>query len=56
MRVVQIDPGRGLALCDDGQGSRATVEIDLVRPLLEGDSVLVHAGVALVRLVPGAAT
>lgn len=46
MRVVQIDEGRGLALCEDAAGTRHTVEIGLVdaRP---GDAVLVHAAVAL---------
>lgn len=55
MRVVRIDSQRGLALCDDGEGSRSSVEIELVKPLAEGDSVLVHAGVALARLAPGEA-
>jgi hydrogenase maturation factor len=54
MRVVRIDSRRGLALCEDGEGSRS-VEIELVKPLAEGDSVLVHAGVALARLTPGEA-
>jgi hydrogenase maturation factor len=53
MRVVRIDLRRGLALCDDGEGFRSSVEIELVKPLSEGDSVLVHAGVALARLAPG---
>jgi hydrogenase maturation factor len=52
MRVLCIDSRRGLALCDDDAGCRRTVEIELVRPLAEGDAVLVHAGVALARLAP----
>jgi hydrogenase maturation factor len=52
MRVLRVDSRRGLALCDDGEGSRRSVEIELVKPLAEGDSVLVHAGVALVRMAP----
>jgi hydrogenase maturation factor len=55
MRVVRIDRRRALALCDDAAGSRSSVEIELVMPLAQGDSVLVHAGVALVRLAPGEA-
>jgi hydrogenase maturation factor len=55
MRVVRIDSLRELALCEDGEGSRSSVEIELVKPLAEGDSVLVHAGVALARLAPGEA-
>jgi hydrogenase maturation factor len=53
MRVVRIDARRELALCEDGEGSQSSVEIELVKPLGEGDSVLVHAGVALARLAPG---
>jgi hydrogenase maturation factor len=50
MRVVRIDSRRGLALCDDGEGSRSSVEIGLVDAVAAGDTVLVHAGVALTRL------
>jgi hydrogenase maturation factor len=46
MRVVEVDEGRGLALCETAEGERSTVEIALVeaRP---GDEVLVHAGTAI---------
>jgi len=50
MRVLRVDDRRGLALCSDDQGVRRTVEVELVAPVGEGDDVLVHAGVALVRL------
>jgi hydrogenase maturation factor len=50
MSVMAIDDERGLALCADEDGARHTVEIALVAPLALGDAVLVHAGVALVRL------
>ena len=50
MRVLRIDAERGLALCVDEEGDRSTVEIALVDPVVPGDSVLVHAGVALVTL------
>jgi hydrogenase maturation factor len=50
MTVVQVDAGRGLALCEDEDGSRATVETELVEPVGEGDRLLVHAGTALVAL------
>jgi hydrogenase maturation factor len=50
MRVVRIDLTSGLAVCDDGTGSRRTVEIGLVEPVEAGDSVLVHADVALANL------
>lgn len=50
MRVLRIDAERGLALCVDDDGDKSTVEIALVEPVAPGDSVLVHAGVALVTL------
>jgi hydrogenase expression/formation protein HypC len=49
MRVLRIDAARGLALCVDDDGERHTVEIALV-DATPGDELLVHAGVALVRL------
>ena len=54
MRVLKLDSTRELALCEDDDGDRATVEIALVEPVGTGDSLLVHAGVALVRLEPAA--
>ncbi len=48
MRVVAVDAGRGLALCETAAGARSTVEIALVDAGC-GDEVLVHAGVALQR-------
>ena len=50
MQVLRIDTDRGLALCADADGARHTVETALVAPLGPDDDVLVHAGVALVRL------
>jgi hydrogenase maturation factor len=50
MEVLRIDAARGLALCATEEGARDTVEIGLVEPVAVGDSVLVHAAVALVRL------
>ena len=49
MRVLRLDTARGLALCEDGEGARHTVEVALV-DAEAGDDVLVHAGVALVTL------
>ena len=54
MRVLELDTMRELALCEDQAGERSTVEIALVEPVESGDSLLVHAGVALVRLEPAA--
>ena len=47
MRVVRIDASRALALCEDEDGERASVEIALVEPVSDGDRLLVHAGTAL---------
>jgi hydrogenase maturation factor len=52
MRVVRVDEERGLALCAEADGTRRTVEIELVAPVAGGDEVLVHAGVALARSGP----
>jgi hydrogenase maturation factor len=50
MTVLRVDGARGLALCQDGAGARSSVETALVEPVAPGDSLLVHAGTALVRL------
>jgi hydrogenase maturation factor len=50
MHVLKVDDQRGLALCIDADGSRSSVEIDLVAPVEPGNELLVHAGTALVRL------
>jgi hydrogenase maturation factor len=50
MRVLKLDDARGLALCQQSEGAKATVETDLVAPLAVGDTVLVHAAVALAKL------
>jgi hydrogenase maturation factor len=55
MSIVAVDAERGLALCVDDDGGRHSVEIALVAPVEAGDSVLVHAGVALVCLNGAAA-
>jgi hydrogenase maturation factor len=49
MRVLQTALD-GLALCADDAGDRAEVMTDLVGSVAPGDSVLVHAGVAIARL------
>ena len=47
LEVVRVDEARELALCQDGDGRRETVEIALVSPVSPGDRVLVHAGTAI---------
>ena len=50
MRVLQVDEEGGLAVCAVQDGERRSVEVGLVEPVAPGDTVLVHADVALVRL------
>ena len=52
MRVVALE-GDGLARCRISDMD-STVDVQLVGDLAPGDLVLVHAGVALVRLGPEA--
>ena len=54
MTVVGVDQVRGLALCEDEDGTHATVEIALIDAVSSGDTLLVHAGTALTRLEPAA--
>jgi hypothetical protein len=48
MRVLRLDDD--LAVCEAGDGDVRTVEVALVEGVSEGDTLLVHADVALVRL------
>jgi hydrogenase maturation factor len=47
MRVVRVDDD--LAVCEDADGDVRTVEVALLDAVEEGDTLLVHADVALVR-------
>jgi hydrogenase maturation factor len=49
MSVVAIDSERAMALCVDEAGAKHSVEVGLVDVSL-GDTVLVHAAVALVKV------
>lgn len=59
MHVVEVDAD-GIALCADPElaqgGTPIAVMVDLVEGVAVGDTLLVHAGVALTRLPAGAAT
>ncbi len=50
MTILRIDERRGLALCVDEHGERATVETALVEPVVAGERLLVHAGTAIAAL------
>jgi hydrogenase maturation factor len=54
MTVVAIDAARGLALCEDAEGERQSVETALVDTVAPGDRLLVHAGTAIAALAEGA--
>jgi hydrogenase maturation factor len=56
LRVVEIDSRRELALCEAADGARTTVEIALVVPVARDDVLLVHAGTAIARAAPEAAS
>ena len=47
MEVLAIDEERGLALCEDADGRRSSVEIALLDDVAVGDELLVHAGTAI---------
>jgi hydrogenase maturation factor len=49
MQVVAVDDD-GIARCHDGEGSQSDVMMDLVGAVVPGETVLVHAGVAIARL------
>jgi hydrogenase assembly chaperone HypC/HupF len=49
MQVRRIDAERVLALCEDADGQRQSVEIMLVEPVAIGERLLVHAGTAIGR-------
>ena len=46
LKVLELD-GTGLAVCEDEQGRRETVQVELVAPVEPGDQILVHAGTAI---------
>ena len=48
MRVLRVDDD--LAVCEGDDGDPRTVEIALVEGVEPGDTLLVHADVALVRI------
>ena len=48
MRVLRIDDD--LAVCEDDDGDLRSVEVALVDGVSDGDRLLLHADVALVRL------
>jgi hydrogenase maturation factor len=53
MSIVALDLERGLALCEEDEGARHTVETALVEPVAQGQRLLVHAGTAIARLDAG---
>ena len=50
MQVERVDQQSGLALCAAADGSTGEVEVALLDDVREGDVLLVHADVGLVKL------
>ena len=50
MRVLGFAGGAGLADCAGEDGETLAIDTTLVEPVVAGERVLVHAGVALVKL------
>jgi hydrogenase maturation factor len=49
MVVLRVQPELELAICADGEGRHRSVELGIVGPVRPGETLLVHAGVALAR-------
>jgi hydrogenase maturation factor len=50
LTVLRVDQDRAIALCSDEAGVHSSVEIALVDDVRPGDTLLVHAGTALMRV------
>lgn len=48
VRVVSVEGDD--ALCEDGAGNRASIAVELVAPVREGEVLLTHGGVAIGRI------
>ncbi len=55
MTVIALDDELGLATCEDGDGTRCTIDIGLVDPVAPGAMLLTHAGTAIAVLAAGGA-
>lgn len=52
--VVAVTP-TGEAMCRDADGRTEAIAVDLVAPVVAGDRLLAHAGVAIANLGPAGA-
>jgi hydrogenase maturation factor len=52
MRVAAAPDAAGIASCRDAAGARSDVDVLLVEPVVPGELLLVHAGVAIGRVGP----
>lgn len=50
LTVVAVDAPRAMALCEAPGGAHSSVEIALVDDVHPGDTLLVHAGTALMKV------
>ncbi|HEX5435757.1 MAG TPA: HypC/HybG/HupF family hydrogenase formation chaperone [Gemmatimonadaceae bacterium] len=53
MRVMSPTSEEGVAICSDPEGRQSEVMVGLVGPVQIGDTVLVHAGTAILHLGSG---
>lgn len=52
LTVLRVDRPRAIALCAAADGAHSSVEIALIDEVHAGDTLLVHAGTALMKLAP----
>jgi hydrogenase maturation factor len=52
MRVAGAADAAGIVSCQDADGARTDVDVLLVEPVVPGELLLVHAGVAIGRVGP----
>jgi hydrogenase maturation factor len=55
LTVLEVDERRALALCSSAGGEHSAVEIALIDDVRAGDTLLVHAGTALLRVAEATA-
>lgn len=53
MVVLAVDPADRTAVCREEGGRRVSVDTGIVGPVAAGETLLVHAGTALVRQAGG---
>jgi len=52
--VTVVEAGEPDAICTDDHGQQGSVGIELVAPVVAGERLLIHGGVAIARIEEGA--